>query len=278
VSLTVVVAICAPIAAAVAVRTPLHLLLMWHRIRDRRRYYVKSFAPRSERYAARVHAAALWTALPSRNERGASARFRPEDDLPDTSPAAAAATIPSGSTAGHESNPDAVVTASYADKTALVAASELNFSPRRTRPPTHATHVRVSAEKGRAFAFAFAFIVAVVAIAGGFIATKGWCAAAQRRYNVALVVALVVDALVVSPLWVGAVYAYRVLMAEPRVVTSRRPDGLSVSSSVTAPSPATTSSPGGRSSRRTQETTAVVAQVLHEPYPVHNAWRVASSS
>jgi hypothetical protein len=32
------------------------------------------------------------------------------------------------------------------------------------------------------------------------------------------------------------------------------------------------------STKRTQEATAVVAQVLHEPYPVHNAWRVASSS
>jgi hypothetical protein len=221
VSLTVVVAICAPIAAAVAVRTPLHLLLMWHRIRDRR-YYVKSFEQGSQRYAARVHAAALWAALPTHNERGAPSRFRPEDETRDAfspAPAGAAAT-PSGSAAeSHESHPsDAIIVAfnSDADKTALAAAHETNFSPRRTRLPTRATHVRVSAETGRAFAFALT--VAVAAIAGGFVTTKGWCAAAQRRYNVALVAALVVDALVVSPLWIGAVYAYRVLMT-----TSRRP-------------------------------------------------------
>jgi hypothetical protein len=60
-TLTVIVAVGAPIIAAVAVRTPLHLLLMWHRIRDRRRYYVKSFDVPSERHAARHQTAALWT-------------------------------------------------------------------------------------------------------------------------------------------------------------------------------------------------------------------------
>jgi hypothetical protein len=234
-------------------------------------------------------------ALPSDSERGAPSRLRHEDDdtFDAASPAPAAAANIASADENHPAEAIVVTSNSDADKMAPVATAaykvgrgsscEFNFSPRRTRPPTHATHVRVSADRGRALALVFALIVAVAAVAGGFVASKGWCAAAQRRYNVALVVALVVDALVVSPLWVGAVYAYRVLMAEPRVVTSRRPDGLSVSSSVTAPSPATTSSPGGRSgnnsnnSKRTQETTVVVAQVLHEPYPVHNAWRVASS-
>jgi hypothetical protein len=172
----------------------------------------------------------------------------------------------------------------------ISAADESSRADRRRgrwRGPTHATHVRVSAERSRAAAMAFAAAAAVLAFAGGVLATKKWCAEAQSRYNVALVAALGVDAFVVSPLWVAAVYLYRAVMAEPRVVGVADPAAASTAvpspdlrGSTELSTPPTSPTPsGGRNSnnRRGHERTVVTALVLHEPYPVHNAWRVASS-
>jgi hypothetical protein len=324
VSLTVVVALCAPLAAAIVVRTPLHLLLMWHRIRDRRRYYVKSFELGSERFAARVQTAARWAAMPVRKgERSAKAPMLSpsrdgspslsqwvDDGQQPSPPVCMKDHIPGG----RPQSPDPACLSSDPDESAAMvtspseaacvdssghsggdrngrtsAADESSRADRRRgrwRGPTHATHVRVSAERSRAAAMAFAAAAAVLAFAGGVLATKKWCAEAQSRYNVALVAALGVDAFVVSPLWVAAVYLYRAVMAEPRVVGVAEPTAATAApstdlrGSTELSTPPTSPTPSGERSsnnRRSQERTVVTALVLHEPYPVHNAWRVASS-
>jgi hypothetical protein len=293
-TLTVIVAIGAPFVAAVAVRTPLHLLLMWHRIRDRRRYYVKSFDAPSERDAARTQAAALWTprAAPRRpldatsgcNEIGSFTVA----GFPASMPAPEAdgllhAPHSDGSAGGSAAPAPSAPAADASCGTATEGSDSQRHAQWRMQRraamlaavPTHATHVRVSAYRSTAAAMGLALVLFVAAAVGGVLATRDWCAAAQARYNTAFAAVLGVDFLVVSPLWVALLYLYRWVMAEPRVV-AHSPRGARGSVGSENASASSRMAPAAAwQHQQQQQPGEIKAVVEHEPYPIHNAWRRA---
>jgi hypothetical protein len=288
-TLALVVALGSPLAAAVLIRTPLHLLLMWSRIRDRRRHYVKTFDVGSERYAVRHMDAATWTttvapkearrrqSIASDSHQDASAKGDSGLWTPKSNDEAPAAATPTSS-----SRRDDTAAAAVKDAHGFDAPDLMRHTARRpSRMPTHATHVRVAAARSTATAMVLAFVLFAASVVAALVVTKGWCAEAQRRYNVALAAALGVDLLVMSPAWVGILWAYRAVMAEPRVVALLNRRGNRSSSAAPSPQAASVGEVdrGDAATPESQPprpaTHGIKAQVLHEPYPIHNAWRVA---
>jgi hypothetical protein len=258
------VALCAPLAAAIAVRTPLHLLLMRYRLRDRRRYYAKSFNLPSERHAAREQTAAVWTPQAAERRLSSSALGPTSAATSDQKEDA----VDALSSPHHDDVGQSHFVGGGDDVSSETRRRQLRMARVRALP-NHATHVRVSAARSTAAAMILASFLLIGSVVGGVLATRGWCAAAQARYNAAVAAALAVDALVMATLWVAAVWLRRSVLAEPRVVVATRLEGVGGRSA---------GNDGATADHQHQSSTTVRAAVLHEPYPVHNAWRLAYSS
>jgi hypothetical protein len=212
--------------AAVAVRTPLHVLCTLRHIMDRRRLYLAACrrlgaAPKRPLPEFEFDAPASCKSVapppmppvPRWDFGAACGTTRPQPC--DFHVPALTGTPCDNSGASDPRKSSAPASDETAALCAVPPASKVESSGRRRVTPefSAATHARVSCARTQAAAVALAVVVTAVAVAVAAVASSGWCPAAIRRYGVVAATALVVDCVALQVAWVGAVALWRWMTA-----------------------------------------------------------------